>query len=63
MVVIGMLIVALTAKIGHGMWGVDGIFAFYPAYLIVLIAGGRLAAVLSRTSAGSLAQARISVRR
>jgi hypothetical protein len=63
MVVVGVLIVALTAKIGHGMWGVDGIFAFYPAYLIMLIAGGRLAAALSRRSAGSLVQARIPVRR
>ena len=63
MVVIGVLIVALTAKIGHGLWGVDGIFAFYPAYLIMLIAGSRLAAVLSRRGAESLAQARIPVRR
>jgi hypothetical protein len=63
MVVIGMLIVALTAKVGHGMWGVDGIFAFYPAYLFILIAGSRLAAMLSRRSTGSLAQARIPVRR
>jgi hypothetical protein len=63
MVVIGVLIVALTAKVGHGMWGVDGIFTFYPAYLIVLIASSRLAAALSRRGAGSLAQARILVRR
>ena len=63
MVVIGMLIVALTARVGHGMWGIDGIFAFYPAYLIVLIAGSRLAAALSRRGAESLAQATIPVRR
>jgi hypothetical protein len=62
MVVIGVMIVALTAKIGHGMWGVDGIFAFYPAYLM-LIAGSRLATVLSRRSTGPLAPARIPVRR
>jgi len=49
MVVIGVLIVALTAKIGHGMWGVGAIFAFYPAYLIILIAGSRFAAVLDRS--------------
>jgi hypothetical protein len=63
MIVIGVLIVALTAKVGHGMWGVDGIFAFYPAYVIMLIAGSRLAAVLSRRSTGPLAPARIPVRR
>jgi len=45
------------------MWGVDGIFAFYPVYLVMLIAGGRLAAALSRRSVGSLAQARIPARR
>ena len=67
-IVPGVLIVASTAKIGHGMWGVDGMLAFYPAYLIMLIAGRRVAAALSRMSAPQLlaqepAYARISARR
>jgi hypothetical protein len=68
MIVIGVLIVASTAKIGHGMWGVDGMLAFYPAYLIMLIGGRRVAAALSRMSAPQLfaqepAYARVPARR
>ena len=46
MVVVGMLMVALTAKIGHGMWGIDAMLVFYPAYLLAQVAGQRVAAVL-----------------
>jgi len=68
MIVIGVLIVASAAKIGHGMWGVDGMLAFSPAYLIMLVAGRRVADALSRMSAPQLlaqepAYARISARR
>jgi hypothetical protein len=67
MIVIGVLIVASTAKIGHGMWGVDGMLAFYPAYLIMLVVMRRLAAVPSGISAQPVlarvpAYARISLR-
>jgi hypothetical protein len=48
MVVTGILIVAGTAKLGHGMWGVGGLLAFYPIYLAMLIAGRTAAAALAR---------------
>ena len=68
MIVLGVLMVALTAKLGHGMWGIDGMLAFYPTYLIMLVAGRRAATVLSGISAPQLraqepAYAGISVRR
>jgi hypothetical protein len=67
MIVIGVLIVASTAKIGHGMWGVDGMLAFYPAYLIMLVVMRWLAAVPSGISTPPVlarvsAYARISLR-
>ena len=67
MIVIGVLIAAATAKLGHGMWGVGGLLAFYPTYLIMLAAGPRAAAVLARISVPPLpapepAYARISIR-
>ena len=67
MIVIGVLMVAATAKLGHGMWGIGALFAFYPAYLAMLVAGQRAAALLSGISipqlfAPDFAYARISVR-
>ena len=37
-VVLGILVIAATAKLGHGMWGISGLLAFYPAYLAMLAA-------------------------
>jgi hypothetical protein len=50
MVVVGVLLVAVTAKLGHGIWGVGGMLGFYPAYLAMLAAGRSAAAVLARMS-------------
>jgi hypothetical protein len=68
MIVIGVVMVAVTAKLGHGVWGIGGIFAFYPAYLTMLVAGRSAAALLSRISVPPLlaqerAYARVAVRR
>jgi hypothetical protein len=54
MIVIGVLIVAATAKLGHAMWGIGGTLAFYPTYLAMLAAGKSAAALLSRISVASL---------
>jgi hypothetical protein len=54
MVVIGVLIATATAKLGHGMWGIGAMLAFYPAYLTMLGAGRRAAALLSRISVPQL---------
>jgi len=51
MVVVGVLMVALAAKIGHGMWGIDAMLVFYPAYLLAQVAGQRVAAVLCASAA------------
>ena len=48
MIVIGIVLVAATAKLGHAMWGIGGMLVFYPAYLGMLLAGQRAAALLSR---------------
>ena len=50
MVVLGVVMVAATAKLGHGMWGIGGMLAFYPIYLAMLVAGRRAAALLSGIS-------------
>jgi hypothetical protein len=68
MIVIGVVIVAATAKLGHGMWGIGGMLAFYPTYLTMLVAGRSAAALFSRISIPQLvaqerAYARVSVRR
>ena len=68
MIVISVLIVAATGKLGHGMWGIGGMLAFYPTYLAMLVAGRGAAALLARISIPRLlaqepAYARISVRR
>jgi hypothetical protein len=68
MIVIGVVMVAATAKLGHGMWGIGGLLAFYPTYLAMLAAGRSAAALLSRLSVPPLlgrkpAYARISVAR
>ena len=47
MIVIGLLLVAATAKLGHAMWGIEGMLAFYPTYLITR-AAGRAAGLLPR---------------
>jgi hypothetical protein len=67
MIVIGVLIVAAAAKLGHSTWGVAGMFAFYPTYLTMLVAGRSTAALLSLISVPRLvpqerAYARVSVR-
>jgi hypothetical protein len=46
--VIGILIAAGTAKLGHGMWGIAGLLAFYPIYLATLTARHSAAAALAR---------------
>jgi len=46
MIVIGLLVAAGTAKLGHAMWGIEGMLAFYPTYL-VMRAAGRAAGLLS----------------
>ena len=48
MIVMGIVLVAVTAKLGHGMWGIGGMLAFYPTYLAMLIVGARAGALLSR---------------
>jgi hypothetical protein len=48
MIVMGIVLMAVTAKLGHGMWGVGGMLAFYPTYLAMLIAGARARALLVR---------------
>jgi hypothetical protein len=70
MIVIGVLIVAATGKLGHGMWGIGGMFAFYPTYLAMLVAGRSASALLARLSLPPLAaqerayaRVRVSVRR
>jgi hypothetical protein len=50
MIVIGLLIVAATAKLGHGTWGIGGMLAFYPTYLAMLVTGRNSAALLPRIS-------------
>jgi hypothetical protein len=50
MVVVGIVLVAATAKLGHGIWGIGGMLVLYPAYLGMLLAGQRVAAALSRVS-------------
>jgi hypothetical protein len=67
MIVVGLLIVAATAKLGHATWGIGGMFALYPIYLAMLVAGRSTAALLSRISVPRLvaqepAYARVSVR-
>ena len=47
-VVLGILVIAGTAKLGHGMWGISGLLAFYPAYLAMLAARRSAAPTLSR---------------
>jgi hypothetical protein len=47
-VVLGILVIAATAKLGHGMWGISGLLAFYPAYLAMLAARRSAAPALSR---------------
>jgi hypothetical protein len=68
MVVIGALIVAAMAKLGHGMWGIGGMLALYPTYLTMLAVGRSAAASLLRISVPQLvaqerAYASASVRR
>jgi hypothetical protein len=68
MIVIGVLLAAVTAKLGHEMWGIGGMLAFYPTYLAILGVGRSAAAVLARISVPQLparerAYARIAVRR
>ncbi len=68
MIIIGVVMVAATAKLGHGMWGIGGVLAFYPTYLTMLVAGRSAAALLSRISLPPLlaqerAYARVAVRR
>jgi hypothetical protein len=50
MIVIGLLLVAGTAKLGHAMWGVGGIVSFYPAYVGILLASRQLTGFLSQLS-------------
>ncbi len=59
-VVAGILIVAATAKLGHGIWGIGGLIAFYPTYLATLVACRSAAAALSELS--SIAARRAYVR-
>ena len=68
MIIIGVVMVAATAKLGHGMWGIGGVLAFYPTYLTMLVAGRSTAALFSRIGVPRLvaqehAYARVSVRR
>jgi hypothetical protein len=50
MIVIGVLILAGTAKLGHAMCGIGGLFAFYPTYLAIVVAGRNAASLLSRVA-------------
>lgn len=54
-VVLGILVIAATAKLGHGMWGISGLLAFYPAYLAMLAARRSAAPALSRLGLPRLA--------
>src|SRR6266849_3313094 len=54
MVVIAVLILAVTAKLGHGTWGIGGMLAFYPTYLTMLGARRSAAQLLSRISVPQL---------
>jgi len=44
MLIVGVLLAAVTAKLGHAMWGTGGMLAFYPVYLAMLGIGRRAAA-------------------
>jgi hypothetical protein len=46
MVILGVLMVALTAKTGHGLWGIDAMLVFCPAYLLAQVVSQRVVAVL-----------------
>jgi hypothetical protein len=39
MLIVGVLLAAVTAKLGHAMWGTGGTLALYPAYLAMLQIG------------------------
>ena len=54
-VVLGILVIAATAKLGHGMWGIGGLLAFYPAYLAMLAVQRSAAPALSRLGLPRLA--------
>jgi hypothetical protein len=47
-VVTGVLLIAVTAKFGHGMWGISLLLAFYPSYLAILAAHRGAASALAR---------------
>jgi hypothetical protein len=54
-VVTGMLLIAVTAKLGHGMWGISLLLAFYPAYLAMLATRRSAAPALARLGLPRLA--------
>jgi hypothetical protein len=47
MLIVGVLLAAATAKLGHAMWGTGGMLAFYPVYLAMLGIGRRAAALVA----------------
>ncbi|HEY7246878.1 MAG TPA: hypothetical protein VH678_23635 [Xanthobacteraceae bacterium] len=57
-VVAGILTIAATAKLGHGTWGIGGMFAFYPVYVATLAARVSLSSLALRR-----AHARVGIRR
>jgi len=50
MPIVGVLLAAVTAKLGHAMWGTGGMLAFYPVYLAMLGIGRNAAALVRRIS-------------
>ncbi len=61
-VVVGILMIAATAKLGHGMWGISGLLAFYPAYLAMLATRRSAVLALSRLGFSPLAPRRAYAR-
>jgi hypothetical protein len=57
-VVLGILVIAGTAKLGHGMWGISGLLVFYPAYLAMLATHRSAALALSRAGLAPFGSAR-----
>ena len=68
MLVVGVLLAAAMAKLGHAMLGTGGMLAFYPTYLAWLGIGRSAAGLVARLSLSlraidQHAYARIPVRR
>jgi hypothetical protein len=47
MLIVGILLAGVTAKLGHAMWGTGGVLALYPAYLAMLQVGRWAAAFVA----------------